>query len=90
MMKFNISPTRNLRFDIQQSQQLAVKVNLGVPSRPLSYTGETEVTPSNVAQTLSTANRYMETDVMIGAIPNNYGLVTFSAAIPTAANITIS
>lgn len=41
------------------------------------YEGDYEVTPMPVAQRLETANRLMHDDVIVGAIPSNYGLITW-------------
>lgn len=79
MMRFNLRSTRKVQFDV-----------LASAIRPPSYTGETQITPSHVEQVLSTSNRYMETDVVVAAIPKEYGLVTFTAVVPTAANIMVS
>lgn len=42
------------------------------------YTGDYEVTPSTEAQTLSTNQLFMDGDVIINPIPNNYGLITYN------------
>ena len=50
----------------------------GVP-----YDGPYEVTPTNEAQTLQTAGRTLAQDVTVGAIPSNYGLITYDGSIIT-------
>ena len=40
------------------------------------YDGPYAVTPARVAQTLATAGKSLAADVVVGAIPSNYGLIT--------------
>lgn len=47
------------------------------------YTGPVEVTPTNQAQTLSTAMKSVLEDITINPIPNNYGLVTWNGSTLT-------
>lgn len=42
------------------------------------YTGTYEVTPQESPQTLPTANKVLHADVLIKAIPSNYGRVTYT------------
>ena len=44
------------------------------------YRGTYSVTPSAEQQTLATANRVLTQNVVIEAIPNNYGLITWNGA----------
>ena len=48
-----------------------------------TYEGAYEVTPSASAQTLPTEHRSMLRDVVIGAIPSNYGLITWDGSVLT-------
>ena len=52
-----------------------------VGSMPPPYEGAYSVTPSASAQTLATEGRVMEHDVEIGAIPSNYGLITWNGSV---------
>lgn len=47
------------------------------------YEGPYEVTPSAESQTLATKNFRMTDDVVIGAIPQNYGLITWNGSTLT-------
>ena len=58
--------------------------------RPPIYTGETLFIPKNEEQTINTAQTYVEDDIVVGAIPQEYGLITFTAVVPTFANIMVS
>ena len=47
------------------------------------YTGEYTVTPSTETQVLSTKNLRMTDDITVGAIPQNYGLITWNGSTLT-------
>ena len=47
------------------------------------YDGPYEVTPGPEAQTLSTKHLRMTDDVVVGAIPQNYGLITWNGSTLT-------
>lgn len=48
-----------------------------------SYKGSYEVTPGQNAQVLPTDGLMMSGDVTIGAIPSNYGLITYNGSVIT-------
>lgn len=52
--------------------QTATKLVGGEP-----YEGPVEVIPSNEAQTLHTNGRVLQEDIVVGAIPQEYGLVSY-------------
>ena len=43
-----------------------------------AYEGNYEVTPSEEAQTLPTANRMLARNIVVAPIPQNYGRITYS------------
>lgn len=45
-----------------------------------AYTGSYEVTPSQQAQTLNTAQKYLARNITINPIPSNYGLITWNGS----------
>lgn len=47
------------------------------------YEGEYEITPSPEAQTLPISGKTATQDITIGAIPNNYGLITWNGSTLT-------
>ena len=47
------------------------------------YEGEYEVVPRATSQILSTQGKKMEHDLVIEAIPNNYGLITWNGSFLT-------
>lgn len=58
--------------------QLTIPQKIGTP-----YSGEYEFTPSSVAQTIPTANKTLEEDIIINPIPSNYGLITWNGSTLT-------
>ena len=60
--------------------------SIGVETGSISgaeYSGEYEVTPSMEEQVLPTTGKTLARDVVIGAIPSNYGLITWSGSVLT-------
>lgn len=57
--------------------------SLSIVASPPSYTGETYFTPSTESQTIPTAGRALESDLTVGPIPSNYGLVTWNGSYLT-------
>lgn len=47
------------------------------------YTGSYTITPSNESQTLNTRGLRMTDDVVVEAIPSNYGLITWNGSFLT-------
>lgn len=54
-----------------------------VPEPLPEYVGPYEVTPGQSAQTLATAGKAMTANLTVGAIPSNYGLITWDGATIT-------
>lgn len=67
------------------SVQAGLTGTITVPERitPGIYEGEYIVTPTAEAQRLETAGMMMREDVVIGAIPQNYGLIAWNGSILT-------
>ena len=67
------------------STPATIQGNLTVPQYvlPPAYTGPYEVTPSSEAQTLDTDTFYMNGNIIINPIPNNYGLITWNGSTLT-------
>ena len=64
------------------------EVNLGMDTAIRAsivprYDGPYEVTPAAQAQTFETAGKLMTEDITVGAIPNNYGLITWDGSVLT-------
>lgn len=67
------------------SGQSAITAALTVPEvvEPPHYVGPYEVTPTQSAQTISTAGMMLTQDIMVNPIPNNYGLITWNGSTIT-------
>lgn len=47
------------------------------------YDGQYSVTPAREAQSLATSGKLMTEDITVGAIPSNYGLITWDGSTLT-------
>lgn len=47
------------------------------------YTGPTTIEPASVPQVLETSGMALDEDITIGAIPSNYGLITWDGSALT-------
>lgn len=68
------------------SESPGVSLDLGVPfigGRLPDYTGPTTVTPTGTAQTLATAGRSLNQNIVVEPIPSNYGLVSWNGSVLT-------
>ena len=45
------------------------------------YTGPTTITPTGEPQVLETRGMALDEDITIGAIPSNYGLITWNGSV---------
>ena len=50
---------------------------------PPLYGGPYEITPSAEPQTLETNEKYLNNNITINPIPNNYGLITWNGSVIT-------
>ena len=62
-------------------------VNLSVGAEVIGggipYSGAYTVRPQPYAQTLGTATHVLDRDIVVEAIPNNYGLITYNGSTIT-------
>ena len=63
---------------LDQNSVVRASISQGLGGEP--YEGVYLVTPSPAAQTLPTSGRRLDADIVVEAIPNNYGLVTWNGA----------
>ena len=54
----------------------------GIEKMPV-YKGSYDIDPTTEEQTVATNGLMMEHDFIIGAIPNNYGLITYNGSVIT-------
>lgn len=64
--------------EMSAAAPIAIRPTTGIP-----YEGPYNVTPSEEIQTLRTANTVMEHDVVVEAIPQNYGRLAWNGHILT-------
>lgn len=71
-----------LRFRIVDDDAIRIRGPETIEPRP-DYEGPFEVTPSNEEQVLPTAGTLLRQDVVVAAIPTNYGLITYDGSYIT-------
>ena len=69
----------NLSLGVIPNDRLPLAVKEGKPP----YSGPYSVTPSAQEQVLSTNGKTMTADIVVGAVPNNYGLITWNGSVLT-------
>lgn len=67
------------------SCETAITGKLSIPERvtPTAYEGPTTVTPTQEQQILRTRDFYMNDNIIVEPIPNNYGLISWNGAVLT-------
>ena len=77
-VRVNDPPSARIR--VREDGPVEVGVDQHSPVVPSvdEYGGPYEVTPTEAAQTLATANLLMARDLTIAPIPGNYGLITYN------------
>lgn len=69
---------QQIRLNVGVSQDIALGMDTAVrASINERYDGPYTVTPAGEAQILATAGKLMTEDITVGAIPSNYGLITW-------------
>lgn len=78
--------TDALAFSVDVSADRAFAVGLDTAVKPIEsehYSGPYEVEPSAEQKILPTAGYFMEYDVVVSAIPEQYGLITWDGSTLT-------
>ena len=78
-----LSTTEEIHGNISSIETIAAEITVPTSIGSIPYTGEYEVTPSNVVQTLNTNGKTMRNNVTINPIPSNYGLITWNGGFLT-------
>ena len=73
---------QTVRFRVS-SDSFRLRVTEGVPIYPETYTGATEVTPSEEEQVLLTNGLYVPSNITVAPIPSNYGRITYNGSVIT-------
>ena len=71
-----ISPSGVLSGKISASKQLHGTLTIAAGDIP-SYHGETEITPSNAVQIIECGGLVVPSNIIVDAIPSNYGLIAW-------------
>ena len=64
--------TNEVKLKISTPDEVKLKGSVGIPIYPDPYTGETEVTPTEEEQTLSTNGLMVNDDITVHAVPSDY------------------
>lgn len=75
--------TLTFKVDVSADRAFAVGVDTAVKRGAEHYLGPYEVEPSVEQKVLPTAGLFMEYDVVVSAIPEQYGLITWDGSIIT-------
>lgn len=70
-------------FNVSFADGDAFDVDFGYIPPQHEYEGSYEVTPTDQAQTLLTADKILAANIVIDPIPNNYGLITYNGSTIT-------
>lgn len=82
----------NVAFNSAQINISFIEPNMGVSTgtpvardyvERLPYEGKYSISPSNETQILETKNLRMTDNIVVNAIPNNYGLITWNGSALT-------
>lgn len=82
----NLEQEQTIDVSFAEGQPLATRMDSGTDfvcrmvGEADNYEGAYSVTPSSQAQTLRTANKILEQDIVVEPIPSNYGLVTWNGS----------
>ncbi len=75
---------QNIPLRVVQHEDIAFGVETSVTASIVPrYEGDYNVTPAGEAQILSTSGKLMTEDITVGAIPSNYGLITWNGGVLT-------
>lgn len=82
MVEFHLSiePSSDLALCVQDAPEQALSIGMPYIDGGRRYEGEYRVRPQPYEQVLPTADRKMERDVVVEAIPSNYGLIEWDGS----------
>lgn len=79
----SISPAGSVTGTISGDHGVSGTITVGGSSDLPEYEGSYTITPGTEAQTLDTAYKITTDQIVIEAIPNNYGLITWNGSYLT-------
>lgn len=80
-LKLHVQESK-VRFRVS-SDKFRLTATEGIPIYPETYTGATQVTPSEEEQILRTGGLYVADHIHINPIPSNYGKITYNGSVIT-------
>lgn len=86
MIELQLAEVAPIELEIEQTPCIDYDVGEYLPvvyTDVPTFGGPYEVTPTNQEQVLQTNGKVMSNDVIIGPIPNNYGLITWDGTTLT-------
>lgn len=78
-----IDMTENFDVIFTEDESFEIEFSYADTTSKDDYQGTYEVSPSEDAQTLETANKTLTQNVIINPIPSNYGLITWDGSVLT-------
>ena len=77
VLKGQVSPSGVLTGKVSASKHLKGILTIAAGDIP-SYHGETEIVPSNIVQIIECGGLVVPSDIIVDAIPSNYGLIEWN------------
>lgn len=78
-----LTPVGQLTGKLSAVGQISGEITIPERITPPEYEGEYIVTPTEEEQVLQTNGRYTTQNIVVHAIPRNYGLITYDGSIIT-------
>ncbi len=79
-----ILPDRDLELRVREDAQIDLEIEAEIiDGGGEPYSGEYRVRPQPYEQELPTMNKRMERNIVVEAIPDNYGLITWDGSVLT-------
>ena len=78
-----LTPAGTLSGSLSTPKNITGQLTVPQYVTPPAYTGPYEVTPSDTEQVLETDTFYMNGNIVINPVPNNYGLITWDGSTIT-------
>lgn len=82
-LKLKVKEPETIRLQAVGADAASLRASAGIPIYPNDYTGSYTITPGAEAQTIPTDGLMMTSDLVVEAIPSNYGLITWDGSTLT-------
>ena len=81
-LSLNLNIDGEMSLDLHMDGEAGTVIKVTEHDLPV-YSGQTEIIPSEEAQTLQTANKTVLHNIIINPIPSNYGKITWNGSTLT-------